>query len=212
MSVGFKFLISYYMISPMNRNFSSLILLVAICALSTTCKADTVDNYQIYIGKTLKLAESEFHVPEQKFSFLKLDTSNYTDTIHINYSHCTAGASSRQIKLTDSAGNTVKVWEFGDKYEQPLMSIRIGDILSHPAIISNGSYKLYYQDREYQGWRLLTYLVIGETGFKKASAGSSFFGPGNTYLMYGLGVFNILCLTYLFVRRRKAYRRAFISA
>lgn len=195
----------------MNKQLNLLVLLVVTLVLSSTCKADTTDNYQIYIGKILKLAGSEFQVPEQKFSFLKLDTSNYTDTIHINYSHCTAGASSRQIKLTDTAGNTVKVWEFGDKYEQPLMSIRIGDILSHPAIISNGSYKLYYQDREYQGWRLLTYLVIGETGFKKASAGSSFFGPGNAYLLYGLGVFNILCLTYLFVRRRKHSRQSLIS-
>lgn len=196
----------------MKKQCRIFFILIAVSGLSTTCKADTVDNYQIYIGKTLKWAGSEFHVPDQKFSFVTLDTSNYSDTIHINYSHCTAGASNRQLKLTDTAGNTVKVWEFGDKYEKPLMSIRIGEILSHPAIVSNGSYKLYYQDREYPGWRLLTYLVIGETGFKKAAAGSSFFGPGNAYLMYGLGVFNILCLTYLFVRRRKNSRRAFISA
>lgn len=195
----------------MKRPFNIFILVLTICGISTTCKADTVDNYQIYIGKTLKLAGSEFQVPEQEFSFLKLDTSNYTDTIHINYSHCTTGASNRQLKLTDKAGNTLKVWEFGDKYEQPLMSIQIGEILSHPAIINNGSYKLYYQDREYPGWRLLTYLELGETGFKKATVSSSFFGPGNAYLMYGLGAFNILCLTYLFVRRRKNSRRTFIS-
>ncbi len=86
-------------------------------------KADTIDNYQIYIGKTLKLTEASFNPLRSTLPFLKLDSSNYSEILNINFSHCTHGASGRQLKLTDTADKTIMLWEFGDKEQKSLMRI-----------------------------------------------------------------------------------------
>jgi len=183
------------------------ILLLTICGLSTTCKADTVDNYQIYIGNTLKLTEASFRPAVSQITFLTLDRSNYSDTIHINFNHCTAGANSRQIKLTDTAGNTIKVWDFGDKEQKPFMSIPIAEILTIPAITSKGSYTLYYHDREYSYWQLLTPVVIAETATKKAAVNSPFIDSGSTYLFYGIGALLVVIVVYYFAGWKNKHRR-----
>jgi hypothetical protein len=191
----------------MKKQLNILLLLVFICGLSSTSKADTVDNYQIYIGKALKLTEASFHPAVSKFTFLTLDTSNYSDTIHVNFNHCTAGASSRQFKLTDTAGNTIKVWDFGDKEQKPLMSIPIAEILTIPAITSRGSYILYYHDREYSYWQLLTPVVIAETATKKATVSNPFIDSGSTYLFYGIGAFLVVIVVYYFAGWKNKHRR-----
>ncbi|MFZ1371541.1 MAG: hypothetical protein WAR78_14225 [Ferruginibacter sp.] len=183
------------------------ILLLTLCGLSNTCKADTVDNYQIYIGNTRKLTEASFRPAVSQITFLTLDSSNYSDTIHINFNHCTAGASSRQIKLTDTAGNTIKVWDFGDKEQKPFMSIPIAEILTIPVIASKGSYTLYYHDREYLYWQLLTPVVIAETVAKKAAVNIPFIDSGSTCLSYGIGALLVVIVVYYFAGLKNKQRR-----
>jgi hypothetical protein len=191
----------------MKKALNILFVLVTTFGLSFTCRADTVDNYQIYIGNTLKLTEASFHPAVSQITFLTLDTSNYLDTIHINFNHCTAGASSRQIKLTDTAGNTIKVWDFGDKEQKPLMSIPIAEILTIPAITSRGSYILYYHDREYSYWQLLTPVVIAETATKKAAVNNPFIDSGSTYLFFGIGALLVVIVVYYFAGWKNKHRR-----
>lgn len=183
------------------------ILLLTLCGLSTICKADTVDNYQIYIGNTLKLTEASFRPEVSQITFLTLDTSNYSDTIHINFNHCTDGASSRQIKLTDTAGNTIKVWDFGDKEQKPLMSIPIAEILTIPAITSSGSYILSYHDREYSYWQLLTPVVIADTATKNSAVNSPFIDSGSTCLFYGIGALLVVIVVYFFAGWKNNHHR-----
>lgn len=191
----------------MKKQYRLFFILIAVSGLSITCKADTVDNYQIYIGNTLKLTEASFRPAVSQIRFLTLDSTNSSDTIHINFNHCTAGASSRQIKLTDTAGNTIKVWDFGDKELQPDMHIAIAEILTDATIFRNGTYYLYYHDREYSYWQLLTPVVIRETAIKKEVANNSLGRSGYSYQFYGTGILFAALLFYQLRRWRKSTRQ-----
>ncbi len=191
----------------MKQHFKiSFIIAVAIFGLIINCKADTVDNYQIYIGKTLKLTEASFNPLRSTLPFLQLDSSNYSEIININFNHCTHGASGRQLKLTDTADKTIMAWEFGDKEEKPLMSIPINEILTNLSINTNSSYKLYYVDKEYPVWRLLTSVFVGQKDIRNTEAKFSSFKFDKTFLFYAIGVLTVIFLIYRFARQRSPNR------
>jgi hypothetical protein len=143
------------------------IAFIALLGSFMNAKADTIDNYQIYVGNVMVIAGSDFY-PARSANFLKLDSSNFFETLNINYSHCTAGARGRQLKLADTADRTILMWEFGDKREHRDMSIPISEILSNPAIKNNRVLRLYYTDKESPGWRLLTSILPRPLKFEKA--------------------------------------------
>jgi hypothetical protein len=174
--------------------------------LFLNCKADTIDNYQIYIGKTLKLTEASFNPLRSTISFLKLDSSNYTETLNINFSHCTYGASGRQLKLTDTADKTIMIWEFGDKEQKPVMSIPISEILKNTRIKSNSSLRLYYVDKEYPVWRLLTPVVVGQVNFIKEEMKVPSKKFDTRILLYALAILTIIFLAVKIVRQRSPNR------
>lgn len=160
------------------------VVVLFICGLNTNCKADTIDNYQIYIGKTLKLTEASFNPLRSTLPFLKLDSSNYSETININFSHCTHGESGRQLKLTDTADKVIMIWKFVDKGQKPIMSISINEILTNAAISSNSSFKLYYVDKEYPVWRLLTSVFVEQLQIEKKENKSPSSKFDKTTLLY----------------------------
>lgn len=143
----------------MKQQLSIYVILFLITSLiSSTCKADTLDNYQIYIGKKLWFTETTATQPLSPDNFLKLDSSNRFEILNINFSHCAPGASGRKIKLTDSSEKTIMLWEFGDKAQEPLMSIQIKDILSNKELVKGELLKIYYVDDEYPEWRFLAFI------------------------------------------------------
>ena len=182
------------------------VVVLFICGLNTNCKADTIDNYQIYIGKTLKLTEASFNPLSSTLPFLKLDSSNYSETININFSHCTHGASGRQLKLTDTADKIIIIWEFGDKEQKPIMSIPINEILTNAAISSNSSFKLYYVDKEYPVWRLLTSVFVGQLDIEKKENKSPSNKFDKTTLLYIVAVLIIVFLVFIVVQQRSPNR------
>ena len=182
------------------------VVVLFICGLNTNCKADTIDNYQIYIGKTLKLTEASFNPLRSTLPFLKLDSSNYSETININFSHCTHGASGRQLKLTDTADKIIIIWEFGDKEQKPIMSIPINEILTNAAISSNSSFKLYYVDKEYPVWRLLTSVFVGQLDIEKKENKSPSNKFDKTTLLYIVAVLIIVFLVFIVVQQRSPNR------
>ena len=182
------------------------VVVLFICGLNTNCKADTIDNYQIYIGKTLKLTEASFNPLRSTLPFLKLDSSNYSETININFSHCTHGASGRQLKLTDTADKIIIIWEFGDKEQKPIMSIPINEILTNAAISSNSSFKLYYVDKEYPVWRLLTSVFVGQLDIEKKENKSPSNKFDKTTLLYIVAVLTIVFLVFIVVQQRSPNR------
>ena len=182
------------------------VVVLFIYGLNTNCKADTIDNYQIYIGKTLKLTEASFNPLSSTLPFLKLDSSNYSETININFSHCTHGASGRQLKLTDTADKIIIIWEFGDKEQKPIMSIPINEILTNAAISSNSSFKLYYVDKEYPVWRLLTSVFVGQLDIEKKENKSPSNKFDKTTLLYIVAVLTIVFLVFIVVQQRSPNR------
>ena len=182
------------------------VVVLFICGLNTNCKADTIDNYQIYIGKTLKLTEASFNPLRSTLPFLKLDSSNYSETIKINFSHCTHGASGRQLKLTDTADKIIIIWEFGDKEQKPIMSIPINEILTNAAISSNSSFKLYYVDKEYPVWRLLTSVFVGQLDIEKKENKSPSNKFDKTTLLYIVAVLTIVFFVFIVVQQRSPNR------
>ena len=182
------------------------VVVLFICGLNTNCKADTIDNYQIYIGKTLKLTEASFNLLSSTLPFLKLDSSNYSETIKINFSHCTHGASGRQLKLTDTADKIIIIWEFGDKEQKPIMSIPINEILTNAAISSNSSFKLYYVDKEYPVWRLLTSVFVGQLDIEKKENKSPSNKFDKTTLLYIVAVLTIVFFVFIVVQQRSPNR------
>ena len=182
------------------------VVVLFICGLNTNCKADTIDNYQIYIGKTLKLTEASFNPLRSTLPFLKLDSSNYSETININFSHCTHGASGRQLKLTDTADKIIIIWEFGDKEQKPIMSIPINEILTNAAISSNSSFKLYYVDKEYPVWRLLTSVFVGQLDIEKKENKSPSNKFDKTTLLYIVAVLTIVFLVFIVLQQRSPNR------
>ena len=182
------------------------VVVLFICGLNTNCKADTIDNYQIYIGKTLKLTEASFNPLSSTLPFLKLDSSNYSETININFSHCTHGASGRQLKLTDTADKIIIIWEFGDKEQKPIMSIPINEILTNAAISSNSSFKLYYVDKEYPVWRLLTSVFVGQLDIEKKENKSPSNKFDKTTLLYIVAVLTIVFFVFIVVQQRSPNR------
>ena len=182
------------------------VVVLFIYGLNTNCKADTIDNYQIYIGKTLKLTEASFNPLSSTLPFLKLDSSNYSETININFSHCTHGASGRQLKLTDTADKIIIIWEFGDKEQKPIMSIPINEILTNAAISSNSSFKLYYNDKEYPVWRLLTSVFVGQLDIEKKENKSPSNKFDKTTLLYIVAVLTIVFLVFIVVQQRSPNR------
>ena len=182
------------------------VVVLFICGLNTNCKADTIDNYQIYIGKTLKLTEASFNPLRSTLPFLKLDSSNYSETININFSHCTHGASGRQLKLTDTADKIIIIWEFGDKEQKPIMSIPINEILTNAVISSNSSFKLYYVDKEYPVWRLLTSVLVGQLDIEKKEKKSGSNKFDKTTLLYIVAVLIIVFFVFIVVQQRSPNR------
>ena len=182
------------------------IVLIVICGLNTNCKADTIDNYQIYIGKTLKFTEASFNPLRSTLPILKLDSSNYFEIININFSHCTHGASGRQLKLTDTADKTIMIWEFGDQEQKPIMSIPINEILTNAAISSNSPLKLYYVDKEYPVWRLLTSVFVGQLDIKKREKKILSNKVDKTTLLYIVVALTIIFLIFKSARQRSPNR------
>jgi hypothetical protein len=182
------------------------IMATVTCGLSTDCKADTVDNYQIYIGKTLKLTETSFNPLSSTIPLLKLDSSIFFETININFNHCTHGASDRQLKLTDTANKTIMIWKFGDKEQKPLMGIPINEILTNPAISSNSSFNLYYVDKEYPVWQLLTYVSVGQINTDKKELKGSTERFDTKLLLIGFSILTILFLIFKLVLPRSPNR------
>jgi hypothetical protein len=176
-------------------------IIIVTCGLSTNCKGDTIDNYQIYIGKTLKLTEASFNPLLSTIPFLYLDSSNYFEIININFSHCTHGASGRQLKLTDIADKTIMIWEFGDKEQKPVMSIPINEILTNPQTKSNSSFKLYYVDKEFPVWRLLTSVFVGQLEIKKREIKVSSNKFHKSTLLYIVSTLAIIFLVFIIARK-----------
>ena len=132
-----------------------LFFVIIMSFISYAVKADTTDNYQIFIKKVLICDDAGLRSPLNKNNFLPLTKSNYEDTIDINYNHCTSGASSRRIKLISRENKIIGEWTFPDKEIERLMRLPIKQILSLKKLDSHVLLTLYYYDEQIKEGRFL---------------------------------------------------------
>src|SRR5688572_1773607 len=124
-------------------------LLLFLLGVTYTSKADTVDNYQIYINNILVTNDSGF--PKD---FLTLDKSLYNSTLEVYFNHCSGSARDRKIVIFSKAKSRVIAWQFQDEETISVMTIPISRICQK--IKDDDTYEIYYYDSQIKNGRLLT--------------------------------------------------------
>jgi regulator of extracellular matrix RemA (YlzA/DUF370 family) len=179
--------------------FSFLVLVnILLTSFAMQAKADTIENYQIYLKDEIVIRESDYRNPHSTpVKFLALDQTNFNDFISVNYSHCTAGAGNRKIIIKDK-DKILLSKTFPDKEEEALMVIPVKEIYDKlNGEASSGLEMYYYDDQLSSGGELLTFLHANKL-------------PDN-YLqerktkrtVMGSGVIIILIASLVAIRRRK---------
>jgi hypothetical protein len=142
--------------------FFSQILLLCLLGLGVTffAKADTTDNYQIYIKGILFRTERKFTSAAKGLPYIVFNKANYADTIEIKYNHCTSGETKRQIKIMDLEGNVLLEWDFPDKITKETMSLPVKEIWGSPHLKNRTYYKLCYFDNMTEKGVTLTLMAL----------------------------------------------------
>lgn len=190
-------------LSPLLKLLLATVVMGAV--FNTRCRADTVDNFQIYIGKELKLTERNLSVLSSTMPVLSLDSSNYGEQLNIYYYHCSATSDNRQLKLVDDAGNTVMSWRLGSNLQQPLMSIPIREIFLNPAVARNSSFVLRYTDNGNPDWTLLASVYVGNYVIPQKTEKTALSNFQKSLLAYGIASLVLIFASYKVTQRlRKA--------
>lgn len=179
---------------PHLKKIIFLFLLITVMCFSA--KADTIDTYKIYISKTLKITEASYNPRSSNISIFLLDSSNYADTVSIIYNHCTAGASYREIKLTDTTGKIMLQWEFGNKEKAEAMRIPIVAIVGNPLLKHSDLFYMYYRDQEYPEWRMLTIVHVNHNLGNKMNVTGVSALIIIKWLLYLLGVLAVIFIIF----------------
>lgn len=128
--------------------------------LATHAKADTVDNYQIYIKKILVRNDSGFPPHFKNQQYISLDRSLCNESLAIYFHHCIGYIGKRKITVVDVNGHVVKAFEFTATGYNDEMSIPISFFCADAIIQSNVAYSLVYYDGFVTAGRYLTEIRI----------------------------------------------------
>jgi hypothetical protein len=136
------------------------LFLLALLTISYAAKADTTDNFQVYIKKALVCNDAGLRYPWNKNNFITLKAGNNNETIDISFNHYSPAATNRRIKLVSPANEFLLEWDFPDKKVENLMRISIDLVLKHQKIKPGISYHLYYYDDQLDDGRLLMNIQV----------------------------------------------------
>jgi hypothetical protein len=141
--------------------------LIFILLLSCNAKADTVDNYQIYIKKVLVVNDGGFGSIKKGTILYRIKKKNYVDTFDIYFNHCIMGAHRRRIELRSKQNKITRTWEFPDMEEERIMRIPIKQIKDQ--LVSGNDMVLYYFDEQLpEGRFLMTLQTDNPAGMSKS--------------------------------------------
>jgi len=172
---------------------------------SQTAKADTVDNFQVYIGQKLILTEKSFNPLSSKLASLALDSTNYRDTIVINFNHCTAGASHRIVMLKDIEGNVIRKWSFPDKELIDAMKIPILDIYDNVDDKLKDFLSLHYYDNQLSlSGILIAAVSLDDLSIIKKKPTKKII---ENYIIFWAGGLVVVAIVALFIKRRRSATR-----
>lgn len=125
--------------------YSTFISMIVACALPA--RADTTDNFQVYLKGKVMLRESDTQ-PGASYKFLVLTQSHLNDTIFINYNHCPPMVSGRKIVIWHGE-DILFSRSYPDKKDGTLMAVPVKDIAgAYSMPDSNGSMVMFYYDKD----------------------------------------------------------------
>jgi hypothetical protein len=121
------------------------IFIVTLTTLAPQVKADTVDNFQVYLRDKLELTEGNYHPVVSTRKALVLTLADSNETIKVNYSHCIAGAADRKIVIWNGE-EILFSRSFPDKQVESMMTLPLKDIAGLYNLPDNSFLRMYYYD------------------------------------------------------------------
>ena len=134
------------------------LLLALLISIACETKADTVDNYQLYINNILVCNSGKLHNKSKQGNFLALDNSISNTYIDVYFNHCTGGAKKRRIIVISKNNSKVIEWQFPDEESVRIMRVPINRLFDK--IKDKELYEIYYYDDQLPEGRLLTKFKI----------------------------------------------------
>ena len=133
------------------------LIFATICLFqSLTGKADTIDNYQVYIRKVLVRNDGGFPREQKNKSYISISKTLCNESLELHFNHCTRYVGKRNVLIVDKHNKVLKEFEFTDAK----MNIPISFFCESPQIKSEVSYSLIYYDTVVGSGRLLTDIQI----------------------------------------------------
>lgn len=126
----------------------------------TDIKADTIDNYQIYIKKILVRNESGFPKNIKNKSSIPLNKTLCTEFLELHFHHCTGNEGKKKIAIIEKNGTVLKEFEFNISGYDEAMNIPISFLCESGLVKSGIIYSLIYYEERYKEGRHLTDLRI----------------------------------------------------
>ncbi|MBS1511466.1 MAG: hypothetical protein JST86_11535 [Bacteroidetes bacterium] len=137
-----------------------LLAIILFLSFSAIAKADTVDNYQIYIKKVLVRNESGFPSNVKNKSFIKIDKALCNETLELHFHHCTGYEGKRKVVIADKSSGVLKEFEFTTSDYDAAMLIPISILCESSWIKSGVTYSLIYFDTMIDKGRHLTDIQV----------------------------------------------------
>jgi len=126
-----------------------LTIIIPLVLWTFQTKADTTDNYQIYLKNKIAITERDYNnILSSTIKSLDLSILNYSDTIKIKYSHCSPAITNRIITITDASNKVVFARSFPNYTVDNIMALPVKDIMDTPEVKSNSTFTLHYFDQQ----------------------------------------------------------------
>lgn len=180
-----------------------IIATMLLTGLALPAKADTTDNFQVYLKNELVLRESDYGPEVSSQKYLVLGASNIHDTIFVNYNHCAAGASDRKIVIWHG-DDILFSRSYADKDAASLMAIPVKDITGvYNRLANNGGVVMrYYDDQLHPDGEILA-IIHGDNTTPPQPAKQE----ENDQAVLEWAVAAIMTLVLLFLAFRKITRK-----
>lgn len=155
----------------MNRVILHSILISLIIGFALPVRADTTDNFQVYLRGEIKLRESDTR-PGAPYKFLVLTPSHFNDTIFVNYNHCSPVVSGRKIVIWYGE-DIIFSRTYPDTQNDAMMAVPVKDISFPYGMLKNntGSMVMFYYDKQLPAdGVVLANMLIDKSGIPKPAA------------------------------------------
>ena len=137
-----------------------LSIFIFFLCFASIVKADTIDNYQIYIKKVLVRNDSGFPKNSKSKSYISINKSLCNETLELHFHHCTGYEGKRKVVIVDKNSNVLKEFEFTTSDYDAEMHIPISFLCESSLIKSGLTYSLIYYDTAIDEGRQLTDIQI----------------------------------------------------